>query len=105
MKVAVAVKETRLIGALEYHFGKSPYFAIIDELENIEFITNKFAKEPAAKGVMTANQLAERGVTKVYAGEFGIKVKTTLDVLGIEMQHADVHKKTLKEFIQTQLKY
>ncbi|MGM0646885.1 MAG: NifB/NifX family molybdenum-iron cluster-binding protein [Bacteroidota bacterium] len=104
MKRAVAVKDKKLSCELEYHFGKSPYFAIIDDDEQIEYIRNKNKEESAARGIMTADLLAEKGVSKVYAGEFGIKVKTTLDVLGIEMIHINVHNISLKEFIQTTLK-
>ena len=43
MKVAVTVKSKKYSSPLEHHFGKAPYFAIIDDTDgSVEFIKNKF---------------------------------------------------------------
>ncbi|MFW6020234.1 MAG: NifB/NifX family molybdenum-iron cluster-binding protein, partial [Bacteroidales bacterium] len=85
--------------------GKAPYFAIIDDTDgSVEFIKNKFEDEPAAKGIMVASYLSEKGVKKVYAGDFGVKVKPTMDVLGIDMEKIEVKNTNITEFIQKILK-
>ena len=104
MKRAVAVKDKKLSSPMEYHFGKAPYFAIIDDDGAVDFIENKYMDEPAAKGIMVAGQLSEKGVKKVYAGNFGVKVKPTMDVLGMEMIKMDVKDISLTEFIQRTIK-
>lgn len=104
MKIAVAVKEHKDSSFLEYHFGKAAWFAIADENGSVEFLENKFSQESAAKGIMTANQLAEKGVKEVHAGEFGVKVKPTLDVLGIRMKKINKTDYDLKTYLSKQFK-
>ncbi|MGM0613076.1 MAG: NifB/NifX family molybdenum-iron cluster-binding protein [Bacteroidota bacterium] len=105
MKIAVAVKNKKLSSPLEYHFGKAPYFAVIDDNDgSVEFIKNKYEEEPAAKGIMVASFLSEKGVKKIYAGDFGVKVKPTMDVLGIEMNKIDIKNLNITEFIQRIIK-
>jgi predicted Fe-Mo cluster-binding NifX family protein len=101
MKKAIAIKSRKEDAPLEYHFGKSPYFAILDDSGQMDIWKNEHSREPAAKGIMTANELSKKGVKKIIAGEFGVKVKPTLDVLGIKMETIDVDNKNLKQFLIT----
>ncbi len=100
MSKAVAIKSKSEHSLLATHFGKAPFFAILDNQSKIRIIENPYRTVPAAKGVMVAAFLSDQHVKHVYAGRFGIKVKTALDVLGLRIHYSNT-KITLQEFIKT----
>lgn len=104
MKTAIAVKKDRKDAPLEYHFGRAPYFAIVDDNGEIRFIKNEHSKEPATKGIMTANELSKQGVKNIIAGEFGINVRPTLDILGMQMTIVNVEGQYLDEYLNNEIK-
>ncbi len=99
MNKAIAIKDRSEHSSLEYHFGKAPCFAIIDDQNLVRIIENPHSRETAAKGVMVAGLLSDNQVKHVYAGEFGVKVKTALDVLGIRMHQIDTKGRKLHDFL------
>ena len=86
MKVAIASTGNTLDAILDERFGRCGYFVIYDtDTKAIEFIPNPNKDAEDGAGPASVQLVAFRGVEKIVAGEFGIKIKTLLDSLKIQM--------------------
>lgn len=86
MKIAITSQGDQLDSVIDQRFGRCSYFVIYDsETKTTQFILNpnKIIEEGA--GPASVQLLANKEVMKVYAGEFGVKIKTLMDHLKIEM--------------------
>ena len=100
MKIAITSTGNSLDSKLDQRFGRCGFFTVYDtETKGFEFIPNpnKDAKEGA--GPASVQLVASRNVQKIISGEFGIKIKSLLDSLKIQMIVLKEPEKTIQEII------
>jgi len=86
MKVAITSTGNNLESKLDQRFGRCSYFAVYDlETKGIEFIPNPNKDAQEGAGPASVQLIASRNVQKIISGEFGIKIKSLLDSLKIQM--------------------
>ena len=83
MKVAVSLKESKKDAQLDSHFGRCPYFCLV-EIDNnkigaIEFMENLASKQAGSAGVLAAKGIVEKGAESVITGELGPKAAEVLN--------------------------
>jgi predicted Fe-Mo cluster-binding NifX family protein len=100
MKVAITSTGNTLESNLDQRFGRCAFFLIYDtETEGMEFIPNPNKDAQNGAGPASVQLVASRNVQKIISGEFGIKIKSLLDSLKIQMIVLKEPEKTLKEII------
>ncbi len=86
MKVAITSSGYGSDSKLDQRFGRCTAFAIYNtEDGHIEMISNPHKDGREGVGPAAVKLVAEHGVKKIVSGEFGIKIKSLLDSLGIQM--------------------
>jgi predicted Fe-Mo cluster-binding NifX family protein len=86
MKTAIALNEPSEEAIISSHFGQSNYFLIYDEDDRkIEFIENPGKGKPGCVGEVVVRNLAELGVNRIIAGDFGTLVQQLLNASHIQM--------------------
>lgn len=88
MKVAIASTGNLLESTIDQRFGRCAFFVIYDsESKILEFIPNpnKELAEDAGVGNTSVQLVASRNVSKIISGDFGMKIKSLLDSLKIQM--------------------
>ncbi|NCC73339.1 MAG: dinitrogenase iron-molybdenum cofactor biosynthesis protein [Sphingobacteriia bacterium] len=101
MKVAITSTGKSLESKLDQRFGRCAYFAIYDlETKNVEFIVNPNKEAVNGAGPATVQLVASKQVGKIISGEFGIKIKSLLDSLKIQMVVLKEDNKTINEIIK-----
>jgi len=86
MKVAITSTGNDLNSKLDQRFGRCSYFVIYDtETRGMEFIPNPNKEAQEGAGPASVQIVASRNVEKIVSGEFGIKIKSLLDSLKIQM--------------------
>lgn len=86
MKIAITSTGNSLDSSMDQRFGRCSYFVIYDtDNKGIEFIPNPNKEAEEGAGTASVNIVASRKVEKVISGEFGIKIKSLLDSLSIQM--------------------
>ena len=103
MKVAISSEGNDLKAKMDSRFGRCTYFAIYDTRNQaLDFIRNPYKEVNSGAGPATASLLAKEGVSKVYGGHFGEKVKKTFAELEISMEEVDLSSdKTIEEIISS----
>jgi predicted Fe-Mo cluster-binding NifX family protein len=100
MKVAVTSTGTSLESKLDQRFGRCGFFTIYDtETKALEFIPNPNKDVQEGAGPASVQLVASRNVQKIISGEFGIKIKSLLDSLKIQMIVLKEPEKTIGEII------
>ncbi len=100
MKVAITSTVNTLDSKVDQRFGRCAWFVIYDtETGGIEFLPtpNRDAEEGA--GPASVQLVASREVQKIISGEFGVKIKSLLDSLKIQMVVYKEPEKTVKSVI------
>jgi predicted Fe-Mo cluster-binding NifX family protein len=86
MKVAITSNGNNLESKLDQRFGRCGFFVIYDtETRGMEFIPNPNKDAQEGAGPASVQLVASRDVKKIISGEFGIKIKSLLDSLKIQM--------------------
>lgn len=86
MKVAITSTGNSLESKLDQRFGRCHYFVIYDtESKSMEFIPNPNKEMEENVGAASVELVASRHVNKIVSGDFGIKIKSLLDSLKIQM--------------------
>jgi len=86
MKVCITSTGNTLESTLDERFGRCAYFVIYEtESKATEFIPNPHKDAESGAGPGAVQLIASRGVSKIVAGEFGVKIKSLLDSLKIQM--------------------
>ncbi len=87
MKIAVtASNNDGYDSKVNKHFGRSPFFAILDtEEREIELVKNAAAQASSGAGVQAAQLISERGVKVLLSGSVGPKAYTALSSGDIQM--------------------
>lgn len=86
MKVAITSTGNTLDSKLDQRFGRCAFFVIYDtETKGMEYIPNPNIDAQEGAGPASVQLVASRGVNQIISGEFGIKIKSLLDSLKIQM--------------------
>jgi predicted Fe-Mo cluster-binding NifX family protein len=86
MKVAITSTGNTLDSKLDQRFGRCAFFVIYDtETKAMEYIPNPNIDAQEGAGPASVQLVASRGVNQIISGEFGIKIKSLLDSLKIQM--------------------
>ncbi len=101
MKIAITSTGNSLESKLDERFGRCSFFVIYDqETGGIEFLPNPNKEAMNGAGPASVQLVASRGVKKIVSGEFGIKIKSLLDSLKIQMIVLKDENKTVNDIIQ-----
>jgi predicted Fe-Mo cluster-binding NifX family protein len=86
MKIAITSTGNTLESKIDERFGRCAIFVIYDtKTKATEFIPNPHKDAESGAGPAAVQLVASRGVSKIVAGEFGMKIKSLLDSLKIQM--------------------
>jgi predicted Fe-Mo cluster-binding NifX family protein len=101
MKVAITSTGNSLDSTIDQRFGRCEYFVIFDKETNaIEFLPNPFKDAEEGAGPASVQLIAGRNASKIISGEFGIKIKSLLDSLKIQMIVIKEPDKKISEIIE-----
>ncbi len=101
MKVAITSSGNSLESKLDQRFGRCGFFVIYDtETRGMEFIPNPNKDSQEGAGPASVQLVASRNVEKIVSGEFGIKIKSLLDSLKIQMIILKQPEKSISEIIE-----
>jgi predicted Fe-Mo cluster-binding NifX family protein len=101
MKTAITSTGNSLDSKMDQRFGRCAYFVIYDtESDGLEFIPNAGKNAPEGAGPAAVQLVASRDVKKIVSGEFGIKIKSLLDRLKIQMIILKEPEKSVQEVIE-----
>ncbi|HOP59077.1 MAG TPA: NifB/NifX family molybdenum-iron cluster-binding protein [Bacteroidales bacterium] len=100
MRIAITSTGNTLDSKIDQRFGRCAYFVVYDlETKGIEFIPNPNVDALEGAGPASVQIVAARDVKKIISGEFGIKVKSLLDSLKMQMIVIKEPEKTINEII------
>ena len=100
MKVAITATGNTLESTIDQRFGRCSHFVIYDtDSKSLEYIPNPNKDAEEGAGPASVQMVAEKNVSKIISGEFGIKIKPLLDSLSIQMIVVKDAEKTVKEII------
>ena len=100
MKVAITSSGNRLESKLDQRFGRCGFFTIYDtQTKGLEFIPNPNKDAQEGAGPASVQLVASRNVQTIVSGEFGIKIKSLLDSLKIQMIVLKEPEKTIGEIL------
>jgi predicted Fe-Mo cluster-binding NifX family protein len=100
MKIAITSTGDSLDSVLDERFGLCSYFVVYDtESKSMEFIPNPNKEAENGAGPASVQVIASRNVSKIVSGEFGMKIKSLVDSLQIQMIVVK-EPKTIREIIQ-----
>ncbi len=101
MKVAITSTGNTLESTIDQRFGRCSYFVVYDtESKAIEFIPNPNKDSEEGAGPASVQLIASRNINKIISGEFGIKIKSLLDSLKIQMIVLKEPEKKIKDIIE-----
>ncbi len=101
MKIAITSTGNRLDAKIDKRFGRCSFFVIYDtDTKSTEFIPNPNREAEEGAGPASVQLIASKGVKKVISGEFGLKIKSLLDSLKIQMIALNENEKSIKEIIE-----
>ncbi|MCU0461671.1 MAG: hypothetical protein MUF36_06610 [Bacteroidales bacterium] len=100
MKVAITSTGNSMDSKLDQRFGRCSHFMIYDtETKGMEFIPNPNKDAQEGAGPASVQLVASRNVQKIISGEFGIKIKSLLDRLKIQMIVLKEPEKKIEDII------
>ena len=100
MKIAITSTGNSLESKIDQRFGRCAYFVVYDlETKGIEYIPNPNVDALEGAGPASVQVVASRGVSKIISGEFGVKVKSLIDSLKVQMIVIKEPEKTINEII------
>jgi predicted Fe-Mo cluster-binding NifX family protein len=100
MKIALASSGDTLNSKIDQRFGRCAYFVIYDtDNKSVEFIPNPNKDSEEGAGPASVQLLASRNVEKIVSSEFGMKIKSLLDSLKIQMIVLKKPENTLRDVI------
>jgi predicted Fe-Mo cluster-binding NifX family protein len=100
MKIAITSTGNSLESTLDQRFGRCSYFVIYDtETKSTEFLPNPNKEAEEGAGPASVQIIAAKKVNKIISGEFGMKIKSLLDSLKIQMIMIKDSEKKINEII------
>lgn len=101
MKVAITSTGQSLESTLDQRFGRCTFFVIYDtETGGVEILPNPNKDAEDGAGPASVQMVASKEVQKIVSGEFGVKIKSLLDSLKIQMVVYKEPEKTVKSVIE-----
>ncbi len=101
MKIAITSTGENLDSQLDQRFGRCAWFIIYDtETGGKEILPNPNKDALDGAGPASVQLVASRKVNKIVSGEFGIKIKSLLDSMKIQMIVLKNQEKTVREIIE-----
>ncbi len=101
MKVAITSTGNTLESTIDQRFGRCAYFVVYDTANKaMEFIPNPNKDAEEGAGPASVQLIASRNVNKIVSGEFGMKIKSLLDSLKIQMIVLKEPEKSIKDIIE-----
>ncbi|MFW5829644.1 MAG: NifB/NifX family molybdenum-iron cluster-binding protein [Planctomycetota bacterium] len=85
MRIAISAQGPEPGSALDRHFGRAPYFMLVEEDDNMHAIANKHVDGASGVGIQTAQLLINHRVTHVLTGECGPKAMAVLNAGDIQV--------------------
>ena len=102
MRIAITSDGNNLDSILDARFGRCAYFVIYDtDTKAIEFIPNPNKEATEGAGPASVKLVAAKNVSKIISGEFGMKIKSLLDSLQIQMIAIKEPGRTINSIIAT----
>lgn len=101
MRVAIAAMKSDISSEVSSKAARAPFYLVFDENgELLESIENPYAEVGGGAAPKASRLLAENGIDRVVAEEFGAKFKALLEGAGIEpIQKSGEVQKALRELI------
>ncbi len=100
MRVAITSTGQSLESRLDQRFGRCAFFVIYDtETGGVEILPNPNKDAEEGAGPASVQLVASKEVQKIVSGEFGVKIKSLLDSLKIQMIVYKEKEKTVKSVI------
>lgn len=100
MKVAITSTGNSLDSTIDQRFGRCAFFVIYDtETGGVEILPNPNRDAQEGAGPASVQLVASRDVQKIISGEFGVKIKSLLDSLRIQMVVYKEPEKTVQSVI------
>jgi predicted Fe-Mo cluster-binding NifX family protein len=100
MKVAITSTGQSLESTIDQRFGRCAFFVIYDtETGGVEILPNPNRDAEEGAGPASVQLVASKEVKKIVSGEFGVKIKSLLDSLKIQMVVYKGPEKTVKSVI------
>lgn len=100
MKVAITSTGQSLESTIDQRFGRCAFFVIYDtETGGVEILPNPNRAAEEGAGPASVQLVASKEVQKIISGEFGVKIKSLLDSLKIQMVVYKEPDKTVKSVI------
>jgi predicted Fe-Mo cluster-binding NifX family protein len=100
MKVAITSTGNSLDSTIDQRFGRCAFFVIYDtETGGVEILPNPNRDAQEGAGPASVQLVASRDVRKIISGEFGVKIKSLLDSLRIQMVVYKEPEKTVQSVI------
>ncbi|MDD2278074.1 MAG: NifB/NifX family molybdenum-iron cluster-binding protein [Bacteroidales bacterium] len=101
MKVAITSTGNTLDSKVDERFGRCTYFVVYDtETKSVEFIPNPNKEAENGAGPASVQLVASRNAEKIVSGEFGMKIKSLVDSLKIQMIVVKDQNKTIADVIE-----
>jgi predicted Fe-Mo cluster-binding NifX family protein len=101
MKIAITSTGDNLDSLMDQRFGRCAWFVIYDdETKGVEILPNSNKEALDGAGPAAVQLVASRKVSKIVSGEFGIKIKSLLDSMKIQMIVLKNQEKTVREIIE-----
>jgi len=101
MKVAITSTGNSLESTIDPRFGRCSFFVIYDtETGGVEILPNPNREAQDGAGPASVQLVSSRGVKKIISGEFGVKIKSLLDSLKIQMVVYKEPEKTIQSIIE-----
>jgi predicted Fe-Mo cluster-binding NifX family protein len=100
MKVAITSTGNSVESKIDPRFGRCAYFVIYNtDTNDVEFIPNPNKNASNGAGPASVQLVADNGAQKIVSGEFGMKIKSILDSLSIQMIVMKDHQKSVQNII------
>lgn len=100
MKVAITSTGNSMESTIDQRFGRCAFFVIYDtETGGVEILPNPNRDAQEGAGPASVQLVASRDVKKIISGEFGVKIKSLLDSLRIQMVVYKEPEKTVQSVI------
>lgn len=101
MKIAITSTGNSPDSKMDERFGRCSYFVIYDtETKATEFIPNPNKEAENGAGPASVQLVAQKGAEKIVSGEFGMKIKSLIDSLKIQMIVMEDRDKTISQIIE-----
>jgi predicted Fe-Mo cluster-binding NifX family protein len=101
MKIAITSTGNSLDSKIDQRFGRCSYFVIYDnKTEAMEFIPNPNKEASEGAGPASVQLVASKDVGKIISGEFGMKIKSLLDSLRIQLVMLKDPDKSIRDIIE-----